>query len=444
MLNFLKIIIDESFVIQFLVALIIVTVKLEKEKLFPLRISGGIILELLINYRWVDYNQSGLFWLFILQYVLSFVLFYTTIKFSFKIGWIEALYFTSCAYVLQHLGYQLTDLLIFILQQSNVMMKPKDISTPQEGILYFVYKIIIDIGCFALIYIPSAIVVIPHLKNTKIIIKNKKWIAIQLAAIFTTIALNMVRRYVDDNSFVFNIYSIIFCSVILFSLVYVWKNNKIELENKYMEEILKMNSENEQKSLQATEMLRMKYHDFKHQLNYIQSISKDNKEIQDYISGVQQSFDQANAYIKTGIKPIDVILTNKSLICQKENINFTHCIEIENLNCMKSEDIYGLLGNMLDNAIEASLNVSDISNRVISLIIKLENEMIHFSIDNYYENDLLDISDNKLPQTIKKDKQVHGIGLKSIKYITEKYNGGITISSDENIFSLDIVIPNSI
>lgn len=41
MLNFLKIIIDESFVIQFLVALIIVTVKLEKEKLFPLRISGG-------------------------------------------------------------------------------------------------------------------------------------------------------------------------------------------------------------------------------------------------------------------------------------------------------------------------------------------------------------------------------------------------------------------
>lgn len=251
------------------------------------------------------------------------------------------------------------------------MMKPKDITTPQEGILYYVYKIIIDIGCFALIYIPSAIVVIPHLKNTKIIIKNKKWIAIQLAAIFTTIALNMVRRYVDDNSFVFNIYSIIFCSVILFSLIYVWKNSKIELENKYMEEILKMNSENEQKSLQATEMLRMKYHDFKHQLNYIQSISKDNKEIQDYISGVQQSFDQANAYIKTGIKPIDVILTNKSLICQKENINFTHCIEIENLNCMKSEDIYGLLGNMLDNAIEASLNVSDISNRVISLIIKL-------------------------------------------------------------------------
>lgn len=205
-----------------------------------------------------------------------------------------------------------------------------------------------------------------------------------------------------------------------------------------------MNSENEQKSLQATEILRMKYHDFKHQLNYIQSISKDNKEIQDYINEVQDSFDKANAYIKTGIKPIDVILTNKSLICQKENINFTHCIEIENLNCMKSEDIYGLLGNMLDNAIEASLNVKDISNRVISLIIKLENEMIHFSIDNYYENDSLNISNNKLPQTIKQDKEVHGIGLKSIKYITEKYNGSLTISSDENIFSLDIVIPNSI
>ncbi|KRN07355.1 hypothetical protein FD15_GL002302 [Liquorilactobacillus sucicola DSM 21376 = JCM 15457] len=102
-------------------------------------------------------------------------------------------------------------------------------------------------------------------------------------------------------------------------------------------------------------------------------------------------------------------------------------------------DLCSLLGNTLDNAIESALTISKTEKRLINLRISKKNDFILFSLENYTENDL--IFNDKFPLTTKKNKNVHGYGLKSIDYIARKYNGSVTINLDDNWFKLKVLFP---
>mgnify|MGYP000414683772 FL=1 len=49
--------------------------------------------------------------------------------------------------------------------------------------------------------------------------------------------------------------------------------------------------------------------------------------------------------------------------------------------------------------------------------------------------------EDDLPKTTKKNKQYHGIGLKSIRHIAEKYGGDISVSTEMNCFNLEVLLP---
>ena len=49
--------------------------------------------------------------------------------------------------------------------------------------------------------------------------------------------------------------------------------------------------------------------------------------------------------------------------------------------------------------------------------------------------------EDDLPKTTKKNKQYHAIGLKSIRYIAEKYGGDISVSTEMNCFNLEVLLP---
>ena len=57
---------------------------------------------------------------------------------------------------------------------------------------------------------------------------------------------------------------------------------------------------------------------------------------------------------------------------------------------------------------------------------------------NYYVGDLQ--FENGLPKTTKQDDKYHGFGLKSIKYVTEKYGGSYTLTVDDGVFELNVVM----
>ena len=103
-------------------------------------------------------------------------------------------------------------------------------------------------------------------------------------------------------------------------------------------------------------------------------------------------------------------------------------------------EICVVLGNLLDNAIEAASMVKD-EKRWIEIIIGQQNQMLFLKIRNNYLRELI-IKKGEY-QTTKQNKEAHGYGIKSIRYTIQKYGGAVNIKTENNWFEMKIIIPLS-
>lgn len=142
----------------------------------------------------------------------------------------------------------------------------------------------------------------------------------------------------------------------------------------------------------------------------------------------------------TGISAMDYMLEYKSKMFQEYHIRF-QC-DADAMFCpFPDEQICIILGNLLDNGVEAAREVGS-SNRWIRLTIRTENKMFYMEMQNPYTGQRKII--NGTCETTKADGKNHGIGLKSIRELVEENGGAIDISAEEGIFSVRIsVIKNS-
>lgn len=109
------------------------------------------------------------------------------------------------------------------------------------------------------------------------------------------------------------------------------------------------------------------------------------------------------------------------------------------LGFMKPHDIYALFGNALDNAITAVLKIDEHEKRVLDLKIIDQSDIMVIQVQNYFEGTIK--YENGMPVTTKYEKNEHGFGIKSMRYTAEKYGGTITTNAKDNIFTLQILLP---
>lgn len=103
---------------------------------------------------------------------------------------------------------------------------------------------------------------------------------------------------------------------------------------------------------------------------------------------------------------------------------------------MDEDDIVLILGNLLDNAIEATAHVHN--GRYILLDINYQFGCIFIHIENNFDT-ILRLENGTL-KTRKNNQEFHGIGLGIVKELVTKYHGTIDISTKENIFTADILL----
>ena len=108
---------------------------------------------------------------------------------------------------------------------------------------------------------------------------------------------------------------------------------------------------------------------------------------------------------------------------------------MEKLSFIRENDIYALLGNILDN--EASEKRKKDEERVVSISTISKEGFIRIHWENFFDGDLID--ENNVLKTTKQNKLYHGFGVKSIKLIAEKYHGDVSISAKDGKFILDIL-----
>ncbi len=190
-------------------------------------------------------------------------------------------------------------------------------------------------------------------------------------------------------------------------------------------------------SKENIEMINRKTHDLKHQLQALAMVSDDERKRQ--IQETSRTIDFYDAVVKTGNEALDILLTEKSVYCANRQIRLSCMVNTKQLDKIKLVDLYTLLGNALDNAIESVERIEDPERKIISLSILDQGNMLYLQLENYYEG-TLEMQDG-LPRTRKKDAENHGYGLKSIISIVHSYGGKIEVRTEERIFYLEIIIP---
>lgn len=227
----------------------------------------------------------------------------------------------------------------------------------------------------------------------------------------------------------------IFCSFYCLFMQYnSTKKLQLKIENSKLEEMILQSEKIAQSSITSSELLNIRCHDLKKQIELLEK-SSDSKEKEELLEDMKETTRAYDSLIKTGYKPVDIVLSEKYRNCELNSIRFSYIADGKLLKFMREVDIYSLLANGLDNAIEAELK-EDKDKRVISLSIRDDRDMVHIRIENYSSKEIefkdgIPISD--------KEKGLHGYGCKSMIYIANRYHGIINMKKIDERFILDIL-----
>lgn len=140
----------------------------------------------------------------------------------------------------------------------------------------------------------------------------------------------------------------------------------------------------------------------------------------------------------TGNMAIDTIVNAKYLRMVEHNISFKQDINIPAAIPFLGVDLSILIGNILENSIEANLRVDE-DKRYIELYITYENNYLILTCVNSF-NGLIEKTPSGIIQTIKKDKVNHGLGLESIQSICNKYRGKSHVEHSNETFTVKALL----
>lgn len=180
------------------------------------------------------------------------------------------------------------------------------------------------------------------------------------------------------------------------------------------------------------EMINLKCHDLKHQIRELGGKSLAQREI----SEIENMISIYDAPVHTGNEALDIILTEKSLYCNKRRIKLYCIVDGGLLSFMSDPDLYSVFGNLLDNAIEAVEGLPE-EKRFINLSVRTVNGFTRISTSNCLVSE--PVFEGGLPRTTKDDKENHGYGMKSIRLVCRKYDGELDIRTEGGMFTVNIV-----
>lgn len=216
------------------------------------------------------------------------------------------------------------------------------------------------------------------------------------------------------------------------------KEVQIRFEKDALHNIMEMQYKNYQLSKENIDMVNQKYHDLKHQINILKTQSYTGKSTS-YLEKMEREIRVYETQNKTGNQILDAVLTNKAMICQNKEIELKFIVDGEALSFMDDMDVSALFGNMLDNAIESAEKQQEKQKRLIWLYVTREKQFVRIRTENYCDEKIH--FKKGMPVTTKKDRRLHGYGMKSIKSTVEKYNGSVVAAQENNWFELKILLP---
>lgn len=221
-----------------------------------------------------------------------------------------------------------------------------------------------------------------------------------------------------------------FVSLLLKSLI-LQKENQILLTR---DELLRQNYQGMMDSVEKNKQI---LHDIKHHLTVINLYESDGEyeKLHTYLQNLNDQFSSTDVIAWTGNKVLDFILNRKKIEAEKKAITFKVYSTALLKQPLNDGDICILFGNLLDNAIEACENMNK-GAKWIDVKVEKRHHLFLIEISNSMSNLPLIEKDKFI--TSKKDKELHGYGLKSVKHIVHKYDGNFLYLIEDSTFIVKI------
>ena len=180
-------------------------------------------------------------------------------------------------------------------------------------------------------------------------------------------------------------------------------------------------------------------HDYR---NHIQAmkvlLAQNNLEgLQEYLDQLDTDLNTVDTVIKTGNSMADAILNSKISLAKAKKINVQVTAHIPVELKMSEIDLCCIIGNLFDNAIEASLLLPE-EQRMIRVYMEMKNTQLYISFTNFTAGKKLTKINNRFTTT-KGDG--HGLGLIRIDNIIERLDGYLSRNSEDGAFTTEILIP---
>lgn len=284
--------------------------------------------------------------------------------------------------------------------------------------------------------------------RTLLSLKKSEWVLIVsvfIISFFTLILIQISLLNLDSDT---NFQTVVLLltseiGIVVLNSICLYMTIALSKGNKSAED-LKLKTQQYAHSIQYAETIRKQYeemrstrHDIKQHFAVIQRLHQDGDfdEAIRYTNSCVESISKPEIFIDVGDVFINALLNSKLSIAKSKGIEVM-CRTKNSISGINAYDLCNLLGNILDNAIEGTENLSN--GKFIEVVMDADEFKLNILVSNSIETPVIET--NKNLKTSKRGNGLHGLGIKTIRSLAEKYNGTADFYEEGLIFYCHVIL----
>lgn len=331
----------------------------------------------------------------------------------------------------------------FAVNLTSVLFKNDVDTIYSENTLSRFLMIIID---QALLFYVFALL-LKIFKRNRMSLGKKEWAFIITIFIVSFLSLAAIQITLQRNEFsqpysgilMIAELGLILINIICFFMLSILNNSHKAAEElsvlKQQDEIRKQYAENVKYRYDEIKRIR---HDMKQSYTVLETLLSDNRtsEAMEYICAGRLALAKTEVLIDVGNDFVNSILNSKLSTAKQLGIEVI-CSSVKDISGIEAVDLCTLLGNLLDNAIEAAEQCLS-ENRLIEVKITNSDEKLIIHVTNSIKASVL--NENSELLSTKKNPLEHGFGVRSIRLIAKKFSGTVNYYEEDNTLSCRVIL----
>lgn len=375
---------------------------------------------------------------FVLRQIVAILVFslfmYWHVKITLKKSFILAILFEALLLAMDYLIY--------------LISRRFSLSSESLGQQYEIGLAIVYLLAKVILFLTILIIRKQFGKKSMEMMLDIEWLRFLFFPVFTIAAISAmlhVFRYVQTVEQANLLFVIAFGMIGMNIVVFYLINDVVEREEQIHEnKIFQIQAKNQLEMYRSIsenfDNQKRKTHEYKNQISCIESLldKKQYSKLEEYVKKIYGSLNNEPDAINTNNVIVNAILNTKYQESNAKGIVFV--LRVNDLSELKmiDEDVVTILANLLNNAIEACETCGD--KKVIKFKFVKENDMIIIAVKNTFNYDIV-YENGEIKSTKISSEDEHGIGIKNVIKIIDKYGGSYVIEDKNKEFYFSIIIP---